>query len=73
MKGFGIMPSIWKTDKIPDNNTLEKEVARLRRIIIALELAFLEKRYKHVQRDINELHRSIDELEFLLSGDDRND
>lgn len=73
MKGFDIMPSIWKTDKIPDNNTLEKEVARLRRIIIALELAFLEKRYKHVQRDINELHRSIDELEFLLSGDDRND
>ena len=73
MKGFDIMPSIWKKDKIPDNNTLEKEVARLRRIIIALELAFLEKRYKHVQRDINELHRSIDELEFLLSGDDRND
>lgn len=73
MKGFDIMPSIWKTDKIPNNNTLEKEVARLRRIIIALELAFLEKRYKHVQRDINELHRSIDELEFLLSGDDRND
>ena len=67
------MPSIWKKDKIPDNNTLEKEVARLRRIIIALELAFLEKRYKHVQRDINELHRSIDELEFLLSGDDKND
>ena len=73
MKGFDIMPSIWKTDKIPNNNTLEKEVARLRRIIIALELAFLEKRYKHVQRDINELHRSIDELEFLLSVDDRND
>lgn len=73
MKGFDIMPSIWKTDKIPNDNTLEKEVARLRRIIIALELAFLEKRYKHVQRDINELHRSIDELEFLLSGDDRND
>ena len=73
MKGFDIMPSIWKTDKIPDNNTLEKEVARLRRIIIALELAFLEKRYKHVQRDINELHRSIDELEFLLSVGDRND
>lgn len=73
MKGFDIMPSIWKTDKIPNNNTLEKEVARLRRIIIALELAFLEKRYKHVQRDINELHRSIDELEFLLSVGDRND
>ena len=73
MKGFDIMPSIWKTDKTPNNNTLEKEVARLRRIIIALELAFLEKRYKHVQRDINELHRSIDELEFLLSVDDRND
>ena len=73
MKGFDIMPSIWKTDKIPNNNTLEKEVARLRRIIIALELAFLEKRYKHVQRDINELHRSIDELEFLLSVDDGND
>ena len=73
MKGFDIMPSIWKTDKIPDNNTLEKEVARLRRIIIALELAFLEKRYKHVQRDINELHCSIDELEFLLSVGDRND
>ena len=67
------MPSIWKTDKIPNNNTLEKEVARLRRIIIALELAFLEKRYKHVQQDINELHRSIDELEFLLSVGDRND
>ena len=73
MKGFDIMPSIWKTDKIPNDNTLEKEVARLRRIIIALELAFLEKRYKHVQRDINELHRSIDELEFLLSVGDRND
>ena len=73
MKGFDIMPSIWKTDKIPNDNTLEKEVARLRRIIIALELAFLEKRYKHVQRDINELHHSIDELEFLLSVGDRND
>ena len=67
------MPSIWKKDKIPNDNTLEKEVARLRRIIIALELAFLEKRYKHVQRDINELHHSIDELEFLLSVGDRND
>ena len=26
MKGFDIMPSIWKKDKIPDNNTLEKEI-----------------------------------------------
>ena len=63
------MPSIWKKDRIPDNNTVRFEVARLKRIATALELAILEKRYKHVYRDIDELHRSIDELERLTHGD----
>ena len=63
------MPSIWKKDRIPDNNTVKSEVARLKRIVVALELALLEKRYKHVYRDIDELHRSIDELERLTHGD----
>lgn len=63
------MPSIWKKDRIPDNNNIKSEVARLKRIAVALELALLEKRYKHVYRDIDELHRSIDELERLTHGD----
>lgn len=70
MKGFDIMSSIWKTDKIPDNNTLEKEVDRLKRIIVALSLAIMEKRYKHVHRDIDELFRCHEELERLIQGDD---
>lgn len=64
------MPSIWKTDKILDNNTLEKEVDRLKRIIVALSLAIMEKRYKHVHRDIDELFRCHEELERLIQGGD---
>ena len=47
----------------------EVQAQSLVRIATALELAILEKRYKHVYRDIDELHRSIDELERLTHGD----
>ena len=52
------MASIWRTkDKRPKYNTLEDEVARLKRIITALSIAVLEKRFNHVERDIQELLR----------------
>ena len=56
------MPSIWKKDKIPIDNTLEKELARMERILTALEIALLEKRTKHVMGDLEELRKSHDEM-----------
>lgn len=61
------MVSIWRTkDKRPKYNTLEAEVARLKRIITALSIAVLEKRFNHVERDIQELLRCHEELEYLI-------
>ena len=61
------MASIWRTkDKRPKYNTLEAEVARLKRIINALSIAVLEKRFNHVERDIQELLRCHEELEYLI-------
>lgn len=65
------MPSIWKKDKIPINNTLEKELARMERILTALEIALLEKRTKHVMRDLEELRKSHDEMLRLVEEHER--
>lgn len=67
------MPSIWKEDSIPKNNTLEKELERLKRIALALEIAVLEGRKKHVLRDIKEMRISIEELERLMKDRDEDE
>ena len=67
------MASIWKEDGIPKDNTLEKELERLKRIALALEIAVLEGRKKHVLRDIKEMRISIEELERLMKERDEDE
>ena len=67
------MASIWKEDGIPKDNTLEKELERLKRIALALEIAVLEGRKKHVLRDIKEMRVSIEELERLMKDRDKDE
>ena len=67
------MPSIWLKDKVAKDNTLEKEFERLKRIALALEIAVLEGRKKHVLRDIKEMRISIEELERLMKERDENE
>ena len=67
------MASIWKLDGIPKDNTLEKELERLKRIALALEIAVLEDRKKHVLRDIKEMRISIEELERLMKDRDEDE
>ena len=67
------MASIWKEDSIPKDNTLEKEFERLKRIALALEIAVLEGRKKHVLRDIKEMRISIEELERLMEERDEDE
>lgn len=67
------MASIWKEDGIPKDNTLEKEFERLKRIALALEIAVLEGRKKHVLRDIKEMRISIEELERLMKECDEDE
>ena len=67
------MPSIWLKDKVAKDNTLEKEFERLKRIALALEIAVLEGRKKHVLRDIKEMRISIEELERLMKDRDEDE
>ena len=67
------MPSIWLKDKVAKDNTLEKEFERLKRIALALEIAVLEGRKKHVLRDIKEMRISIEELERLMNECDKDE
>lgn len=64
--------AIWnkQENKIPHNNNLDLEVERLSRIIVALRVSFLEKRFKHTMQDIDELDRCYHELKRLLKEGD---
>lgn len=59
--------SVWKTDKRPKNNTIEKELKRLQRIHDMLLQAVLSGKKKHQLNDLEELKDSIDELIFLFN------
>lgn len=60
------MSKLWKSDKRPSNNTVMLELQRLERITVALSIAIVEKRQKHIMNDLIELNNSITELRRLL-------
>lgn len=59
--------ALWNNDTRPQNNTLASEIERLGRIIVALTVAYEEKRNKHVRRDLYELNLCYSELKSLLN------
>lgn len=60
------MASIWKDDKRPNENTLEKEIDRLERVVLALHIAVAERRTKHYERDFIEIGYCLAELRRLI-------
>ena len=62
------MSKLWgKDDKRPVNNSIEKELNRLERVVLALHIAVAEKRKKHYEQDFEELGNCIAELRRLLN------
>ena len=62
------MSKLWdKDDKRPLNNSIEKELNRLERVVLALHIAVAEKRKKHYEQDFEELGNCIAELRKLLN------
>ena len=59
---------LWnKENPRPRENTIELELQRLERISVALHIAIVEKKNKHIQNDLEELNKSITELRRLFN------